>query len=149
MGAFGSTALIYLASLQDISIELYEAAELDGASPRQRIRYIALPHLYPVMSVMFVLQVIAVVQVFTEPFLLTRGGPGRETLTPAMHIYNRAFIRIDMGMPRLERDDDRCPCGLLYRIPYHQQQDQRGIVSKQDRINMGSRLFFQYRTAHL
>ncbi len=96
-GAFGTTALIYLASLQDVSQELYEAAELDGATPFQRIRHIALPHLYPVMSLMFVLQVIAVVQVFTEPFLLTTGGPGRETLTPAMHIYNRAFIRFDFG----------------------------------------------------
>ncbi|MCA9906587.1 MAG: sugar ABC transporter permease, partial [Anaerolineae bacterium] len=53
--------------------------------------------LYPIMSLMFLLQIIAVVQVFTEPFLLTFGGPGRETLTPAMHIYNRAFIRIDLG----------------------------------------------------
>jgi multiple sugar transport system permease protein len=96
-GGFGTTALIYLASLQDVSQELYEAAEMDGASPRQRIMSITLPHLYPVMSLMFILQIIAVVQVFTEPFLLTNGGPGRETLTPAMHIYNRAFIRLDMG----------------------------------------------------
>ncbi len=96
-GAFGTTALIYLASLQDVSQELYEAAELDGATPLQRIIHISLPHLYPIMSLMFVLQVIAVVQVFTEPFLLTNGGPGRETLTPAMHIYNRAFIRFDLG----------------------------------------------------
>ena len=96
-GGFGTTTLIYLASLQDVALELYEAAELDGASPFQRIRHISLPHLYPVMSLMFILQIIAVVQVFTEPFLLTNGGPGRETLTPAMHIYNRAFIRADMG----------------------------------------------------
>lgn len=94
---FGTTALIYLASLQDISQELYEAAELDGASALKRIRHIALPHLYPVMSLMFILQIIAVVQIFTEPFLLTNGGPGRETLTPAAYIYNRAFIRLDMG----------------------------------------------------
>ena len=94
---FGTTALIYLASLQDISQELYEAAELDGASAFQRVRHIAMPHLYPVMSLMFVLQIIAVVQIFTEPFLLTNGGPGRETLTPAAYIYNRAFIRMDMG----------------------------------------------------
>ncbi len=94
---FGTTALIYLASLQDVSQELFEAAELDGATPFQRIIHISLPHLYPVMSLMFVLQVIAVVQVFTEPFLLTNGGPGRETLTPAMNIYTRAFIRMDMG----------------------------------------------------
>ncbi len=94
---FGTTALIYLASLQEFPTELYDAAELDGASPMQRVTRITLPQLYPIMSLMFILQVIAVVQVFTEPFLLTNGGPGRETLTPAMHIYNRAFIRFDFG----------------------------------------------------
>ena len=96
-GAFGTTALIYLSTLQEIPTELYEAAELDGASPLHRIRHITFPHLYPVMSVLFILQVISVVQLFTEPFLLTNGGPGRETLTPALHIYNRAFTRIDLG----------------------------------------------------
>jgi multiple sugar transport system permease protein len=94
---FGATALIYLASLQEFPTDLYEAAELDGASPLQRIWNVTLPQLFPVMTLMFVLQIIAVVQVFTEPYLLTNGGPGRETLTAAMHIYNRAFIRLDMG----------------------------------------------------
>jgi len=96
-GAFGTTALVYLSSLQEIPTELYEAAELDGATPLRRIRHVTLPHLYPVMSVLIILQVLAVVQVFTEPFLMTNGGPGRETLTPTLHIYNRAFIRIDLG----------------------------------------------------
>ena len=94
---FGSTALIYLSTLQEIPTELYEAAELDGATPWSRIRAITLPHLYPVMSSLFILQVLSVVQVFTEPFLLTKGGPGRETITPAMYIYQRAFIRSDLG----------------------------------------------------
>jgi multiple sugar transport system permease protein len=94
---FGSTALIYLSTLQEIPMELYEAAELDGATPFARIRAITLPHLYPVMSSLFILQILSVVQVFTEPFLLTKGGPGRETITPAMYIYQRAFIRTDLG----------------------------------------------------
>jgi multiple sugar transport system permease protein len=94
---FGSTALIYLSTLQEIPTELYEAAELDGATPWARIRAITLPHLYPVISSLFILQILAVVQVFTEPFLLTKGGPGRETMTPALYIYNRAFIRTDLG----------------------------------------------------
>lgn len=96
-GSFGSTALIYLSSLQEIPTELYEAAELDGAGPMGRVRFITLPHLFPVISTLFILQVLAVVQVFTEPFLMTNGGPGRETLTPALNIYNRAFIRGDLG----------------------------------------------------
>jgi multiple sugar transport system permease protein len=96
-GNFGATTLIYLSSLQEIATELYEAAELDGASPVQRVWHITLPHLRPIMSLLFVLQVLAVAQLFTEPFLLTRGGPGRETLTPVLHMYNRAFMRMDMG----------------------------------------------------
>lgn len=94
---FGTTTLIYLSSLTEIPVELYEAAELDGASPLKRIRYVTIPHLMPIMSLLFVVQVLAVVQVFTEPYLLTNGGPGRETLTPVLHIYNRAFLRTDMG----------------------------------------------------
>ncbi len=96
-GSFGATALIYLSSLQEIPSELYEAAELDGAGPMGRVRHITMPHLYPVISTLFILQVLSVVQVFTEPFLMTNGGPGRETLTPALNIYNRAFIRGDLG----------------------------------------------------
>ncbi|CAG1007305.1 L-arabinose transport system permease protein AraP [Anaerolineae bacterium] len=95
--AFGTTTLIYLSSLQEIPTELYEAAELDGAPPLARVRFITLPHLAPIMSLLLILQVMAVVQVFTEPFLLTKGGPGRATLTPVLHIYNRAFLRADIG----------------------------------------------------
>jgi multiple sugar transport system permease protein len=96
-GGFGTTTLIYLAAILEIPSELYEAAELDGASPLMRIRHITLPHLFPVMSLLFVLQIIFVVQVFTEPFILTKGNPARTTLTPVMHIYNKAFLRADMG----------------------------------------------------
>lgn len=95
-GAFGATTLIYLATLQEIPTELYEAAELDGATPPQRLRWVTFPYLMPVMSAMFILQVISVVQVFTEPFLLTKGGPGRATLTPTLQIYNRSFIQVDL-----------------------------------------------------
>ena len=97
-GGFGTTTLIYLAAILDIPSELYEAAELDGASPFNRIRHITLPHIFPVMSLMFVLQIIFVVQVFTEPYLLTKGNPARTTLTPVLHIYNKAFGgRADLG----------------------------------------------------
>lgn len=95
---FGSTLLIYLAALQDIPAEQYEAAELAGADPFQRIRYITLPYLYRTMVVTFVLQIIAVVQIFTEPFLLTQGGPGNATLTPVLVIYRTAFLSNDFGL---------------------------------------------------
>lgn len=95
---FGSTLLIYLAALQDIPAEYYEAAEIAGANPFQRIRYITLPQLYRTMVITFVLQIIAVVQIFTEPFLLTQGGPGTATLTPVLVIYRTAFLNNDFGL---------------------------------------------------
>jgi multiple sugar transport system permease protein len=95
---FGSTVLLYIAALQDIPAEYYEAAEIAGANPFQRILYITLPQLYPTMIVTFVLQIIAVVQIFTEPFLLTQGGPGTATLTPVLVIYRTAFLNNDFGL---------------------------------------------------
>lgn len=95
---FGGTILIYLAALGDIPSEQYEAAEMDGASPLQRIRHITLPMLYPTMIITFILQVIAVVQIFTVPFLLTKGGPGNATITPVLIIYRKAFSNNDFGL---------------------------------------------------
>jgi multiple sugar transport system permease protein len=95
---FGSTLLIYIAALQDIPAEYYEAAEISGATPFQRIWFITLPSLYSTMIITFVLQVIAVVQIFTEPFLLTSGGPANATLTPVLVIYRKAFLNNDFGL---------------------------------------------------
>lgn len=95
---FGSTILIYLAALQDISADYYEAAEVEGATPFERIRYITLPHLRPTMIITFVLQIIFVVQIFTEPFLLTQGGPANATMTPVLVIYRKAFLENDFGL---------------------------------------------------
>ncbi len=95
---FGSTLLIYIAALQDIPADYYEAAEIDGASPFRRIRAITFPHLYPTMIMTFIIQVIAVAQIFTEPFLLTKGGPGTATLTPVLVIYRKAFDNGDFGL---------------------------------------------------
>jgi multiple sugar transport system permease protein len=95
---FGSTVLLYIAALQDIPAEYYEAAEIAGATPFQRIWFITLPQLYPTMVMTFVLQIIAVVQIFTEPFLLTQGGPGTASLTPVLVIYRTAFLNNDFGL---------------------------------------------------
>jgi multiple sugar transport system permease protein len=94
----GSSVLIYLAALKEINTEIYEAAELDGVSPWQRIYYLTLPLLKSRMAIMLVLQIIAVSQVFTEPFILTTGGPGNSTLTPVLQIYRTAFDNSDFGL---------------------------------------------------
>ncbi len=97
LGAGGSV-LIYLAALKEINVEVYEAAELDGFLPLQRIFYITLPLIRTRMTIMLVLQIIFVSQVFTEPFILTMGGPGTSTLTPVLEMYRAAFERSDFGL---------------------------------------------------
>jgi multiple sugar transport system permease protein len=97
IGAGGAT-LLYLYALREIPPEIFEAAELDGFSVWQRIIYIALPLLRPRIQIMLVLQIITVAQVFTEPFILTNGGPASSTTSPVLEIYNAAFTRTDFGL---------------------------------------------------
>ncbi|MDF3287911.1 carbohydrate ABC transporter permease [Streptomyces silvisoli] len=88
----GSATLIYLAALQGIPGELYEAAELDGAGLLRRIRHVTIPQTRLVLSLMLLMQVIATMQVFTEPYLLTGGaGPQGSTTTVVYLIYQYAF----------------------------------------------------------
>ncbi|HUY76388.1 MAG TPA: sugar ABC transporter permease [Ktedonobacterales bacterium] len=94
----GGTMLIYLAALQSIPPELYEAAELDGAGIFSRIWHITLPQIRGVMLIMLILQIIATFQIFTEPFTLTDGGPVNATTTIMLLIYNYAFQNADLGM---------------------------------------------------
>ncbi|HYF61819.1 MAG TPA: sugar ABC transporter permease [Herpetosiphonaceae bacterium] len=94
----GGTILIYTAALKEIPQELYEAAQLDGFSVWDRIRFIVLPLLASRIAMLLVLQVIFVAQVFAEPQLLTQGGPANSTVTPVLEIYRTAFDRGDYGL---------------------------------------------------
>lgn len=93
----GGTVLIYLAALQGIPAQLYEAAELDGAGIWKRIWNITLPQMRGIMLILLLIQLIATVQVFTEPFTLTGGGPDLSTLTVMLLIYNYAFNSGNFG----------------------------------------------------
>jgi multiple sugar transport system permease protein len=93
----GGTVLIYLAALGSVPTELYEAAEIDGASILRRLWHVTLPQLRGVILIMFLLQIIGTVQVFTEPFVLTDGGPEDSTVTVLLLIYRYAFINGDYG----------------------------------------------------
>ena len=95
---FGGTAIIYLASLQGIPEALYEAAEIDGANIWQRAWNITLPELKPVMMVMLIMQLLGTMQVFSEPFIMTGGGPNNATMTILLLIYRYAFTYMDMGV---------------------------------------------------
>lgn len=87
----GGTMLLYLAALQGIPAHLYDAAEIDGANVWQRLIHITLPQLRVVMLIMLVLQIIGTMQVFTEPFVMTDGGPVNATVTVLMLLYRYAF----------------------------------------------------------
>ena len=87
----GATVIIYLAALVSVPPDLYDAADVDGASIWQKIRYVTLPQLRSVLLVTLILQLIATAQLFTEPFLLTAGGPANATMTVLLLIYKYAF----------------------------------------------------------
>ncbi|MFG3357216.1 carbohydrate ABC transporter permease [Streptomyces griseofuscus] len=93
----GGTVLVYLAALQSIPGELYEAAELDGANLLQRIRHVTVPQTRFVIMMLMLLQIIATMQVFTEPFVITGGGPESATVTVLYLIYKYAFLYNDFG----------------------------------------------------
>lgn len=93
----GSTMLIYLAALQGVSASLYEAAEIDGANLWRRLWHITLPGIRGVMFLMLILQIIGTMQVFTEPFTITGGGPQNATMTVLLLVYNYAFQQGNFG----------------------------------------------------
>lgn len=93
----GGTTLIYLAALQNIPAELYEAAELDGANLLQRVRHVTVPQTRYVMLMLLLLQIVATMQEFTTPFIMTGGGPQDSTVTVLYLIYKYAFVYFDYG----------------------------------------------------
>ncbi len=93
----GNTVVIYLAGLQDVPRELYEAADLDGAGALQRLYHVTLPMISPVIFFNLVMAVITVVQVFDIPFMMTQGGPDRASYLYTYYLYDNAFSFLHMG----------------------------------------------------
>lgn len=89
--AFGSTMIVYLASLQSVNNELYEAARLDGAGFFGRIRYVLLPHMRGIMMLMAIRQIISVFNVTEQPLTMTGGGPNGASLSIGLTNYFYAF----------------------------------------------------------
>jgi multiple sugar transport system permease protein len=92
------TFLILLAGLQSIPPELYEAARIDGASPRQLLTRITLPLLMPHMMLAALLRSIDSFKIFDKVYALTGGGPGQATETLSMYVYRQGFKFFDVGM---------------------------------------------------
>lgn len=97
MWGAGSTMIIYLAGLKGIPETLYEAAEIDGATTWKKFFHITLPMLTPTLFFTTVMGIIQSLQVFTQAFVMTQGGPAQSTLFYVYHLYNNAFVYFKMG----------------------------------------------------
>ncbi|NUQ97941.1 MAG: sugar ABC transporter permease [Streptomyces sp.] len=93
----GYLSIFFLAGLQNVPRELYEAAAIDGAGAFNRFRNVTLPCLRPVTAFVAVTVLVSTAQIFEEPFLLTQGGPGESTLSVAMFIFRAGFQRQQLG----------------------------------------------------
>jgi multiple sugar transport system permease protein len=93
----GATMIIFLAGLQGIPHELYEAAQVDGATALQRMVRITVPLMTPTIFFTLILNLVNAFQAFANAFILTNGGPNNATLLYMIHIYNNAFRYFRMG----------------------------------------------------
>lgn len=93
----GYFMVIWLAGLQNIPASLYESARIDGANLWQRFAHITYPMLLHVRSYIVILLTIMAIRLFTEPYILTEGGPANSTITPIMHLYFTGFRFFNIG----------------------------------------------------
>jgi multiple sugar transport system permease protein len=93
----GFTMVVYLAALQGVAKELYDAAHVDGATSWQRFRHVTVPMISPTTFFLFLLQTIGAFQLFAEPFVMTRGGPAQSSMSVVQYIYDNAFRFTRMG----------------------------------------------------
>ena len=94
---FGYNMIILLAGLQNIPRELYEAAHIDGASAFERFRFVTLPMLAPILSIVAILTVAGYFQLFAEPYVMTQGGPLQSTLSVLYLMYEEGFKYWNLG----------------------------------------------------
>lgn len=93
----GGTMLIFLAALQGVPKQLYEAVEVDGGSAWQKMRHVTIPIMTPVIFFNLVLAVINTLQTFTQPYVMTQGGPNNASLFYVLYLYRKAFAQLNMG----------------------------------------------------
>jgi multiple sugar transport system permease protein len=93
----GQAVVVYLAGLQEIPQQLYEAAELDGAGIWGKTRHVTIPMLTPVIFFNLVVGLIGAFQVFTQAYIMTDGGPANSTLFYMLHLYRYGFSYFRMG----------------------------------------------------
>lgn len=98
--AWRSTGLLtiyFLAGLQSIPEELYEAASIDGASMLQKFFRITIPMLRPIILFVSIIVLLSSIQIFDEPQILTQGGPANSTMSVVQYLYERGYTRLRLG----------------------------------------------------
>src|SRR5690606_3933376 len=95
--SIGFNLIIYLAGLQNIPQELYEAAQIDGASAWYQFTRITVPLVSPTTFLLLVAGIISSFKIFDLILVLTNGGPGNSTITPVVFLYQKAFIELKTG----------------------------------------------------
>jgi multiple sugar transport system permease protein len=95
--SIGATIIIYLAGLQGVPQQLYEAASIDGANWWQRTRHVTLPMLTPTIFFTMIIGLVQAFQVFTPALVITNGGPGTSTLFYLLHLWRNGFRWFNMG----------------------------------------------------
>jgi len=93
----GYNTIIYLAGLQGIPNELYEAADIDGATVRQKIQYISIPMLRPILILIVFTSTIGALQLFTEPLIFLGSNARQEGITVVLYLYREAFSNLAFG----------------------------------------------------
>ncbi len=94
---FGYNMLIFLAVLQTVPDELYEAARIDGAGPWTRFRHVTLPAIAPTVLLVSIISVASFFQLFAEPYVMTQGGPAQSTVTVLYFMYEEGFKWWNLG----------------------------------------------------
>lgn len=95
---FGFTFLLFIGGVSGIPRAVYEASAIDGVTGLKQFRHITLPLVSPTMLVASVMAIISALQIFDQPYVLTRGGPGDSTRTAVMVIYESAFQQLEFGL---------------------------------------------------
>ncbi len=95
--SFGYNMVILLAGLQSIPAELYEAARIDGASALRQFRYVTLPMVAPILTMVSILTIAGYFQLFAEPYVMTQGGPLQSTVSVLYFMYEEGFKWWNLG----------------------------------------------------
>ncbi len=93
----GLYIILFLVGLQSVPSSLYEAADIEGATPWQKFRYITIPAINPTLFMVVILSTISGFSLFIEPYVMTGGGPLNSTLSAVLYIYKQGFFYYHMG----------------------------------------------------